>query len=171
MKREQSSRKLVVAAASGILLLSLVGCQPATTAPSPSDEIASGPTATATPTPSPTPTPTPEPVPPTPIERLEQVRDLVANSSVGCADWRLAPEFSGTAGQCGSEGVLIFIHPSLADRNTVLQLNLDSMEPNPFIVGPDFLVNVSSLDDLTRETLASEIGGILWVAPDPIPTS
>jgi hypothetical protein len=44
------------------------------------------------------------------------------------------------------------------------------MEPSPFVVGSDFLVNLYSVDPETWAAVAAELGGIVWSAPDPIPS-
>lgn len=168
MKREQSSRAISAAVAGVMLAWALAGCQSGT-AQAPTEELASSLTPTATP--SLTPTPTPEPALASPDERIEQVRELVANSSLGCTDWRLEPDYPGTTGRCGEEGVLISVSTDLAGRNDVLQRNLDSMEPSPFVVGSDFLINLYYVDVETWPAVAGELGGVVWTSPDPIPTS
>ena len=69
---------------------------------------------------------------------------------------------------CTDGGWQLFWYSDVDARNSVLQLNVDSMEPSPFVVGPNWLINGSA--ELSEyQTIADAMHATVWTSADPIP--
>ena len=152
-------RSLPLAAALAVVLASCAAPAPQPTSP----PVAESPPAT------PLPTSTPEPAGPEAYADIEALR-LAFIEATGEECPPLSQYYSDVNGViCTREGWQLFWKASLAERNMVLELNVDSIEPSPFVVGPNWLINgYGELADY--QVIADAMNATVWTKDLPIPS-
>jgi hypothetical protein len=142
--------------------LALGGCAAAEPTDPP---VAESPSPSPTATPTPTPTTEPGPVAYTDIDELR----LAFIDATGEPCPPHSQYYSDANGViCTQDGWQLFWKASLEERNDVLQLNVDSMEPSPFVVGPNWLINGQG-DLADYQVIADAMNATVWTHDQPIP--
>jgi hypothetical protein len=161
---------LRLAAVSLLALLALTGCtSPGQASPGSTPTVGSTDTAT-----DPTPDPTDAGSDPrgATYASIEDMRADLETAGVTCPTLVNRDENpnASESGWCEDSMWLLSTFHDIEARNVVLQLNVDSMEPQPFLVGPNWLL--ASASQYPQEELgqvAGTIGGVYWESPAPFP--
>ena len=158
-----------------VITLAATGCTSA------SDDAQAGPTAEATsvaPTATPTPTESAEPAEPdtrgATYAGLEEMRLDVVAAGISCPT--LAEVDTNTNGGesafCEDRKWLLATFVDIDARNAVLQLNVDSLEPGVFLVGPNWLLGSADMESDEASLFADvqpALGGVVWDYTQPFP--
>ena len=158
-----------------VITLAATGCTSA------SDDAQTGPTAEATsvaPTATPTPTESAEPAEPdtrgATYAGLEEMRLDVVAAGISCPT--LAEVDTNTNGGesafCEDQKWLLATFVDIDARNAVLQLNVDSLEPGVFLVGPNWLLGSADMESDQASLFADvqpALGGVVWDYTQPFP--
>jgi len=166
-----SSRIAIVVGIAVVITLSASGCATA------SDNAGAEPTPLAVGT-SPSPTESVEPVDDSrgaTYLSLEEFRADLELAGVPCptlVDLGQNPN-AAESGFCEDHQWLLSTFVDIDARNAVLQLNVDSIEPGMFLVGPNWLLaSADQQSDLTvvYGNLQPALGGVVWDHTQPFPT-
>jgi hypothetical protein len=157
-----------------VITLAATGCSGS------SDDTQAGPTAEATsvaPTATPTPTPAESPEPDTrgaTYPGLEEMRLDVVAAGISCPS--LVEVDTGANGGesalCEDQKWLLATFVDIDARNAVLQLNVDSLEPGVFLVGPNWLLGSADMESDQASLFADvqpALGGVVWDYTQPFP--
>ncbi|GAB2467396.1 hypothetical protein HD599_000403 [Conyzicola lurida] len=155
------------AAVAALVILACAACTPGAAEPAASPT----PSATVDPTTEPTAEPT---LPPggESYGTLEELRVALTGAGIDCpslVDPAGIPDAT-ESGWCPDYQWGLSIYPTVEARNHVLQLNVDSQEPQPFLVGTNWLLASASqypLEELGQ--VGGVLGGIVWQSPEPFP--
>ena len=167
-----------IAALSLIVVFAVTGC--ASTADAEPEGLATvEPTTSASP--EPTISASPEPTAELPdaggatYANIEEMRVDLEAAGVPCAALVNRDENANASesGICENQTWLLSTYDDIDARNVVLQLNVDSLEPGTFLVGPNWLLTGGDAENDTRALLASvqpALGGVIWDHTRPFPT-
>jgi len=106
---------------------------------------------------------------------LEEFRADLESAGVPCptlVDLGQNPN-AAESGFCEDRQWLLSTFVDIDARNAVLQLNVDSIEPGMFLVGPNWLLaSADQQSDLTvvYGNLQPALGGVVWDHTQPFPT-
>ena len=158
-----------------VITLAATGCSAS------SDDAQTGPTAEATsvaPTATPTPTESAEPAEPdtrgATYAGLEEMRLDVVAAGISCPTLGEVDTNAdgGESAFCEDQKWLLATFVDIDARNAVLQLNVDSLEPGVFLVGPNWLLGSADMESDQASLFADvqpALGGVVWDYTQPFP--